>query len=54
VVNGMDFTTVQWETKGGLQINFKVMVIHVPDIRSQYVGTSTGSRKCGIVHATTA
>lgn len=53
-VNGMDITTLQWESKGGMQLNFKVLCIQVPDIRSQYVGTSQTSRKCGIVHGTTA
>lgn len=53
-VNGLDFTTVQWEERGGAQINVKVMAIHVPDLRSQYVGSSTSSRVCGVVHATTA
>ena len=53
-VNGMDIRTVQWPEKGGLQINFKVMACHVPDIRSQYVGTSTTSRKAGVVHITTS
>ncbi len=49
-VNGMSITTVQWETKGGMQINFKVMAIMVPQIRSQFVGTSTSTSKVGIVH----
>jgi hypothetical protein len=52
-VNGMDITTLQWESHGGMRINFKVMAIQVPDIRAQYVGTSTSTRKVGIVHATT-
>lgn len=45
---GMDFTTVQWETKGGLQQNFKVMCILVPQLRYDYNG------RTGILHATTA
>jgi hypothetical protein len=49
----MDITTLQWESHGGMRINFKVMAIQVPDIRAQYVGTSTSTRKVGIVHATT-
>lgn len=53
-VNGMDIRTVQWPEKGGLQVNFKVMACHVPDIRSQYIGDSTSSRKAGIVHITTS
>ena len=47
-VNGMDITTVQWESVGGMRLNFKVMAIQVPQIRSDYSG------QCGIVHATTA
>ena len=47
-VIGMDFTTVQWPSKGGMQQNFKVMTIQVPQIRSTFAGRS------GIMHATTA
>lgn len=46
LVMGMDITTVQWETQGGMQINFKVMAIMVPQLRSDY------SNQCGIVHGT--
>jgi len=45
---GMDFTTLQWESRGGMQKNFKVMAIMVPNLRS------TNSGKCGILHGTTA
>jgi len=47
-VIGMPVTTVQWESKGGMQKNFKVMCIMVPDIKEDYYGN------CGIVHGTTA
>ena len=47
-VNGMDLTTVQWESKGGMQLNFKVMAIQVGRLRSDYYG------RCGIAHGTTA
>lgn len=47
-VNGMDITTVQWESKGGMQLNFKVMAIQVPQLRADFYGN------CGICHATTA
>jgi len=47
-VNGMDITTVQWETQGGMRLNFKVMAIQVPQIRSDYNGRS------GILVATTS
>lgn len=40
-VIGMDFTTVQWETMGGLQLNFKVMAILVPQIRAD-INNRTG------------
>lgn len=44
MVNGMDITTVQWESHGGMQLNFKVMAIMVPQLRSDY------SNQTGIVH----
>lgn len=47
-VNGMDITTVQWESKGGMQLNFKVMAIMVPQLRSTFAGN------CGILHGRTA
>jgi len=47
-VNGMDITTVQWESIGGMRLNFKVMAIQVPQLRADYSG------RCGIVHATTS
>ena len=45
-VNGMDITTVQWESKGGMQLNFKVMAIQVPQLRAD------AYNRCGIVHGT--
>jgi len=53
-VVGMDWTPVQYEKPGGAGVVYRVMGIKVPDLRSQYVGTSTTSRKCGIVHGTTS
>ena len=53
-VNGMEFTPIQWTKDGGAQTMLRVMGIKVPDLRSQYVGTSTSIRKCGIVHGTTS
>lgn len=47
-VNGMDITTVQWETLGGLKLSFKVMCVQVPQLRADYYGN------CGLLHATTA
>lgn len=47
-VVGMDLTTVQWESSGGMRLNFKVMAIHVPQMRSDFNGST------GILHATTA
>lgn len=44
MVIGMDITTVQWETSGGLEQNFKVMAIIVPQLRCDQ------SSNCGIVH----
>lgn len=45
-VNGMDITVVQWETKGGMQLNFKVMCIQVPKLQADFYG------RCGIAHCT--
>jgi len=53
-INGMEFVPVQWTEQGGARIMIRVMGIKVPDLRSQYVGTSASTRKCGIVHGTTA
>jgi hypothetical protein len=47
-IEGMQFTTVQWESKGGMQINFKIMGIMVPLIKHSY------TNQCGILHARTA
>lgn len=47
-INGMPITTVQWESKGGMQLNFKVMAIQVPQIRSDFSGN------CGVGHGTTS
>jgi len=47
-INGMDITTVQWESVGGMRLNFKVMAIQVPRIRSDYYG------RCGVLQATTS
>jgi len=48
LVMGMDITTVQWETLGGMRLNFKVMAIMVPQLRSDFYGNT------GIVHANSA
>ena len=47
-INGMDVTVVQWESKGGMQVNFKVMAIQVPQIRSDFSGNS------GVAQGTTS
>lgn len=47
-IDGMQPTVVQWETKGGMQINLKVMAIQVPRLKYDYAGN------CGILHARTA
>ena len=44
MVVGMEVTTLQWDTMGGLRKNFKVMAILVPQIRADQNG------RCGIVH----
>lgn len=43
-VIGMDITTVQWESHGGMQLNFKVMAIMVPQLRADH------NNNMGIVH----
>lgn len=43
-VIGMDITSVQWETVGGMQLNFKVMAIMVPQLRADQ------NSRTGIVH----
>jgi len=53
-VMGMDWTTVQIPDPHGDGVAMRVMGIMVPDLRSQYVGQSISSRKCGIVHGTTS
>lgn len=40
LVNGMEPTPIMWETNGGLTLNFKVMAIMVPRIKSDYLGQS--------------
>jgi len=45
-VMGMDIVTLQWETQGGMQINFKTMAIMVPQLRADING------RTGIVYGT--
>jgi hypothetical protein len=45
-VNGMDLTTVMWDSTGGLRKNFKVMAINVAQLRADYNGN------CGIAVGT--
>jgi len=45
LVDGMSPTSVQWESQGGFQLNFKILTIRVPQIRQDYNG------RTGIVHA---
>lgn len=47
-INGMEVTTVQWESQGGLRKNWKVMTIQVPVLKADYNGNTP------IVHATTS
>lgn len=48
MVIGMQPTTLQWETKGGMVFHFKVMTIMVPQLRTDQNG------KCGIIHMSAA
>lgn len=44
-VVGMPLRTIQWPSRGGMRVNFKVMTIMAPQIRSDQAGN------CGINHA---
>lgn len=44
VVNGFPLTTLQWESKAGLRLNFKTISMRVPQIREDALGV------VGIVH----
>lgn len=46
MVIGMDVTTLQWETHGGMRLNFKVMAIMVPQLRADFNGQT------GVIHGT--
>ncbi|GAG40298.1 unnamed protein product, partial [marine sediment metagenome] len=48
MVESLPITTVQWETEGGMRVNFKVMTILIPQVRCDQEGRS------GIVHSTKA
>ncbi len=48
MVVGMEISTLQWETNGGLTQNFKVMAILVPQLRADFNGNT------GIVHGSVA
>mgnify|MGYP000615539038 CR=1 FL=1 len=45
LVNGMGATSTQWESEGGYAINFKVLAIRIPQIRTDYEG------RTGVLHA---
>lgn len=46
MVIGLELTTIQWDTIGGMRQNFKVMALMVPQLRTDGDGNS------GIVHGT--
>lgn len=46
IVTGMGLTTLEWPEKGGLLLNYKVMMILVPQLRADINGNT------GIVHGT--
>ena len=46
-VVGMDLATIQWQSHGGMQLNFQVMAILCPQIRSDSNGNT------GIVYGKT-
>ena len=46
IVDGLPITTVQWDSEGGMKVNFKVMTILVPQIRNDQNNNS------GVTHWT--
>lgn len=48
MVNALGVQTLQWETNGGMKLNFKVMTIQVPQVRQDF------STQGGIVHGSSA
>lgn len=48
LVIGMDVTTLQWETDGGMRLHFKVMCIMVPQLRADI------ESQTGLVHGNVA
>lgn len=44
LVIGLNITTIQWETHGGMELNFKVLCVMVPQLRTDIANTT------GIVH----
>lgn len=46
-INGMEFSMIEWDTKGGMQKNFRVMGIQVPQIFSDSNG-NCGIADCNI------
>lgn len=44
LVNGMELSNVEWNEEGGMTLNYKVMEIKVPQIRSDQ------NSRCGIAH----
>ncbi len=49
MVLGMDITTLQWESMGGLRLDFKVMAIIVPQLRAVSTAVN-GFGTSGIIH----
>jgi hypothetical protein len=44
MVNGMPIRSIEWNTEGGMIMNYKVMTIQVPQIRADQ------NNRTGIVH----
>ena len=47
-ISGLSLTTVRWETEGGMQLNYKVMAMMIPQLRADFDGN------CGIAHGAPA
>ncbi len=44
MLDGLQPTTVMWESKGGMLVHFKVMAIMAPRVKADQTG------QCGVVH----
>ncbi len=50
VIDGIQPTTVQWQTEGGFQTKFKVLAIMVPRVKATQTDPNGGSPQSGVAH----